>query len=127
MARNRRQLHQFLLRAFIASGMSRAELAKRTGKSPEVISRILGRPSNLTADTVMQVLFAINGMSPDYRSYDPLEEGVSTNMGSRPAWADPVIERIVEPPLRVLGAQPPKVRGNTATTAFSGSVVLEDA
>lgn len=71
-ALNRRQQHQFLLKAFIASGMTRADLARRTGKKPEVISRILGRPGNMRADTFLEVLFAISGKIPKYDSEDPL-------------------------------------------------------
>jgi hypothetical protein len=45
----------------IIPGITQAELAVRTGKSREIISRLLGQPSNLTADTAAELLFAISG------------------------------------------------------------------
>lgn len=75
--------------------MTRADLAKRTGKKPEVISRLLGRPSNLTVDTFCEVLFAINGMAPKYSSYDPLANAnAGRNHDHRPDWAEPPLEKI---------------------------------
>ena len=85
-ARNRGQLHQLLLSEFIASGMSQSELARRTGKPRETISRILGHPNNMEIDTASKMLFAMTGKAISFAAYDPLEAaaGGTTNRDYRP-------------------------------------------
>src|ERR1700693_2133876 len=51
-SRNRMKAFSTILRELRKCGISGAELSKRTGKSPEVISRLLGSPKNLTLDTL---------------------------------------------------------------------------
>src|SRR5215475_5970594 len=43
------------------SGITQAQLARRLGKAPEVISRLLSRPTNLELKTLSELLFAISG------------------------------------------------------------------
>lgn len=76
-ARNRRRLFNFLTREFEKSGITRAELAVRTGKSRALISRLLGQPSNLTADTAEELLFAISGGEIEYHVVYPLSRETS--------------------------------------------------
>lgn len=71
-ARNRGRVFDLLTREFEKSGISRAELAVRTGKSRALISRLLGQPSNLTCDTAAELLFAISGGEIEYRVAYPL-------------------------------------------------------
>lgn len=93
-ARNRGQLHQLLLSAFVASHMSKSELARRTGKPRETISRVLGHPTNMEIDTASKILFALTGKLIAFSAYDPLDvASVPTNRDHRPDWADKPIER----------------------------------
>lgn len=57
----RLELHEIVLDAFERAGITQATLAKRLGKRPEQVSRLLGGPGNWTIDTVAELLFAIDG------------------------------------------------------------------
>jgi hypothetical protein len=63
-----------VMREFKKAGISRATLARRLGKRPEQVSRLLGGPGNWTLDTVSDLLFAINGAEPEYATRYPFEE-----------------------------------------------------
>src|SRR5688572_23469025 len=56
-ARNQSLAHQMILAEFKRTGMSQAELAKRTGKGTDVISRLIGRPGNWTLNTISDLLY----------------------------------------------------------------------
>jgi hypothetical protein len=61
--RLRNRLFNFILGKFVIEqkkGLSKAALARRIGKPPEVINRWLGAPSNLTLDTVSDLLLGIS-------------------------------------------------------------------
>jgi hypothetical protein len=63
-ARLRNRLFNFILGKFVSEqskGLTKAILARRIGKPPEVINRWLGAPSNLTLDTVSDLLIGICG------------------------------------------------------------------
>ena len=54
----------FLLSLFEAqqrNGLTKAKLARRIGKSPEVVNRWLGAPSNLTLDSISDLLLGMGG------------------------------------------------------------------
>jgi hypothetical protein len=70
-ARNRRRSFDFLTKKFKESGITRTELAIRTGKSRALISRLLGQPGNLTADTMAELLFAMSGEEIQYSTSRP--------------------------------------------------------
>ena len=72
-ARNRGQLHQMIVREFVASGMSQTELARRTGKPRETISRALGHPTNMEIDTASKIIYALTGKFISFAAYDPQE------------------------------------------------------
>jgi transcriptional regulator with XRE-family HTH domain len=92
-ARNRGQLHQLLLAEFVKSGMSQAELARRSGKPRETISRVLGHPTNLEINTASKLLYAISGKALTFGAYDPLAPAAGlANSDHRPHWADPPLE-----------------------------------
>jgi hypothetical protein len=62
-ARLRNTLFNFILRKFLEqekSGLTKATLARRIGSRPDVISRWLGAPGNLTLDTVSDLLLGIS-------------------------------------------------------------------
>src|SRR5690242_398273 len=61
--RLRSRLFNFILERFVREqkrGLTKATLARRIGKSPEVVNRWLGAPTNLTLDTVSDLLLGIS-------------------------------------------------------------------
>lgn len=64
-ARAQNKFHDYVLRKFMAAeqseGLTKAELARRIGKRPELITRMLGAPGNWTIDTVARLLAGISG------------------------------------------------------------------
>ena len=63
-ARLRNRLFDLVLKRFLEqqnSGLTKAELARRIGKSPEQITRLLGAPGNWTLDTASDLLIGIAG------------------------------------------------------------------
>ena len=71
--RLRIRVFNFLLSKFIQAqtkGLNKNILAKRIGRSPEVINRWLGAPSNLTLDTISDLLLGISAeeLEPDASS-----------------------------------------------------------
>jgi transcriptional regulator with XRE-family HTH domain len=65
-ARNRQRAFNLVIREFKKSGITQAELARRLGKTPEVVSTLLSRPRNLELDTFSELMFAISGAIPSY-------------------------------------------------------------
>jgi hypothetical protein len=65
-ARNRQRQYDLVIGEFKKSSLTQAELARRLGKSPEVISRLLARPGNWESNTFSELLFAISGAVPAY-------------------------------------------------------------
>ena len=74
--RLRNRIFNFLLEKFIVAqgdGLTKAALARRIGKSPEVINRWLGIPSNLTIDSVSDLLLGIAAEELEPGSSSPLK------------------------------------------------------
>jgi len=82
--RNRWRIYDFVLTEFKKSGLSQADLARRIGKRPEVISRLLGAPGNWGLDTVSDLLFAISGAEPAYGVVYPLVAAARNDV--QPEW-----------------------------------------
>lgn len=61
--RFRGEINDQLLEAFQASGLSKADLARKLGRRPEQITRWLAAPNNLEADTLADLALAL-GMVP---------------------------------------------------------------
>jgi hypothetical protein len=99
-ARHRSRVYELVLKHFIRSGLTQAVLARRLGKRPEVINRLLGAPGNWTLDTVSDLLFAISGAEPDYGLRYPLDEPARNFR--EPEWL---------------------VSGNTASSTFPADIV----
>jgi hypothetical protein len=74
-ARLRNRLYNLVLTKFeerkASEGLTRAQLARRMGKKPEVVTRLLGAPGNWGLDTVSDLLLAIAGEELDGSSSDP--------------------------------------------------------
>lgn len=67
--RHRGHVYDLVLGEFESSAITKAALARRLGRAPEVISRWLGAPGNWTLDTVSDLLFAICGGEPYYATH----------------------------------------------------------
>lgn len=93
-SRNQSLAHQMILAEFRKSGISQAELAKRTGKGPDIISRLIGRPGNWTLNTLSDLLFAMSAAAPSYSVSYPLS--VTPANQTRPAWADQDLEKLTK-------------------------------
>lgn len=72
-ARNRGRAHNLVLTEFKRSGISKAMLARRLRKRPEVVTRLLSGPGNWTMDTYSDLLFAISGAESEYKIARPLD------------------------------------------------------
>jgi hypothetical protein len=86
-ARLRNRVFNFILGKFLAEqerGLTQAKLARRIERKPDVVNRWLGMPSNLTLDTVSDLLIGISGeeltlssespQQPAQRNYYPEDE-----------------------------------------------------
>jgi hypothetical protein len=73
--RLRIRVFNFLLEKFVQGqkqGLNKNLLAKRIGRSPEVINRWLGSPSNLTLDSISDLLLGIAAEELEPSSSSPL-------------------------------------------------------
>jgi hypothetical protein len=68
------------------SGISQADLARRLGKKPDRVCKMLAAPGNWTANTASDFLFAISGAEIKYGISYPLDEA-PRNL-TRPEWLD---------------------------------------
>lgn len=60
--RTRNRIFNYILGLFVREqekGLTKAQLARRIGHSPETINRWLGAPSNLTVDSISDLLLGI--------------------------------------------------------------------
>jgi len=64
--RHRGHVYDLVLNEFENSGITRAVIADRLGKAPEIISRWFSTPGNWTLDTVSDLLFSMSGAEPSY-------------------------------------------------------------
>lgn len=114
-SRLRSRVFNFILKKFIEEskgGLTKAILARRIGKSPEVINRILGAPSNLTLDTVSDILLGISAeelklssdspLVPSPTNYDPADW--IKRLGNNSNQSKPISpKQIFEKPKEVFG------------------------
>jgi hypothetical protein len=77
-ARAQLRAYSLVIRELKDSGITQAQLAKRLGKAPEVISRMLSRPSNWEMKTFSQLLFAISGAVPAFGISRPAQINSAT-------------------------------------------------
>lgn len=85
-ARNRNNVYHAVIQEYQDSGLSQATIARRLGKAPETVNRLLGAPGNWTLDTISDLLFAISGAEPTYELNYPLER--ATRNLTQPEWLD---------------------------------------
>lgn len=75
--RLRNRIFNFLLNKFVqeqANGLTQKILANRIGKSPEVVNRWLGAPSNMTVDSISDLLLGIAGEELELEASSPLRQ-----------------------------------------------------
>jgi hypothetical protein len=87
--RFRSRLYDLVVSEFLkqeqASGLTRAEVARRIGRKPEQITRWLGAPGNWTVETVSDLLLAISKAEPAI-GLSPLDGRPARNFDI-PDWA----------------------------------------
>lgn len=68
--------------ACVEAGVTRANIARRLGKDPAQVSRLLNMPGNWTIDTIAELLFAIDGSFLRPERYWPQKEALSNRRHS---------------------------------------------
>jgi transcriptional regulator with XRE-family HTH domain len=63
-----------------ANGLTQAKLARRIGKSPEVISRWLNAPSNLTLDSISDLLIGVSAEEPEFEGKSLIHRSAQNHM-----------------------------------------------
>jgi hypothetical protein len=58
--RARNRYYDFVLKRFRASGLTKADLARRIGKGQDRINHLLGAPGNWTIDTIAELLAGVS-------------------------------------------------------------------
>jgi Helix-turn-helix len=77
--RLRNRFFEFILNRFVEQqkhGLTKAKLARRIGKTPDIVNRWLSAPSNLTLDTASDLLLGIKA--------EELEMGASSLLNRMP-------------------------------------------
>ena len=113
-ARNRNNAYHAVILEYQNSGVSQATVARRLGKRPEIISRLLGAPGNWTLDTTSDLLLAISGSEETHETLSPFE-APQRNFNA-PEWVD----LILHPP-----ASQSAVNLSKTTTSSGDFVELE--
>jgi hypothetical protein len=114
--RLRGRIFEFILGKFLQeqkTGLNQAKLARRIGKTPDVINRWLGAPSNLTIDTISDLLLGIAAeeLNPASSSllgraavnYSHLDEAASAETPPSPQqrFGVSALEKVVSPPRQI--------------------------
>lgn len=97
--RTKNRIYNYILKRFLQKeseeGFTRAELARRIGRRPEVITRILGAPGNWTLDTVSDLLVGICAEELEPCSAPLLDRSPRNYMG--PDWITLTVGTPVKP------------------------------
>jgi hypothetical protein len=76
-ARQKNRLYHLVMSKFRerqdAEGLTKAQLARRMGKKPEVVNRLLAAPGNWELDTLSDLLLAIAGEELNATSSNPAD------------------------------------------------------
>jgi len=82
--RNRMRAFNLVHAELEKSGLTKAELADRTGKGADRIAHLLGAPGNWTLDTISSLLYAISGAEIDYHISYPIDQKPRNQ--NHPSW-----------------------------------------
>lgn len=87
-ARLRNRLYNFVMKKFKENerdhGLTKAELARRIGRDPAVVTRLLASPGNWRSDTASDLLLGICGEELEFSSSSPLTRAKRNYAG--PDW-----------------------------------------
>lgn len=75
--RLRNRVFNFILKKFLeeqGKGLTKAALARRIGKTPDIVNRWLGGPGNLTIDTISDLMLGIAAEELKLTSESPLNQ-----------------------------------------------------
>jgi hypothetical protein len=122
--RLRGRFFDFLIERFEEAkerGLNQAKLARRIRKSPEVINRWLGAPSNLTLESISDLFAGISAEEPEFSSSSLLGRAAknSSHLDDVPAMA-----RNSDPPKQEKGASALQQKGSIEE---KGASALEHA
>lgn len=81
-ARNKNRVYDIVIKEFLESGITQAQLARRLGKGTDRVCKILGAPGNWTLDTVSDLMFAISGAELEYAVSPILDRSVRNSIES---------------------------------------------
>lgn len=85
-ARLRNRLYNFIMTKFKENehdnGLTKAELARRIGRDPAVVTRLLASPGNWRSDTASDLLLGICGEELEFSSSSPLTRPKRNYAGS---------------------------------------------
>src|SRR6266436_3872112 len=110
-ARNKYRAYSLVLDEFKRSGISQATLARRLGKTSDIVNRWLGGPGNWTLDTLSDLLFAISGAATVFGKEFPLDKPPRNKVG--PDWIQ------AAPVFRIEQPQP------TASSSAADSITID--
>jgi hypothetical protein len=107
-ARLQSRLHQLVLDEWLRQedqGLTQAELARRIGRKPEVINRLLGAPGNWTVNTVSDLLIGM-GAEPELALFRLVDRTANATLlisgearlGSQPEKRKSVESGTLQPP-----------------------------
>jgi hypothetical protein len=96
-ARLKHRVYSLVLKEFKKSGLTQADLARRLGKEPAQVCRMLSGPGNLTLDSVSDLLFSTSGAELGLSTAYPLRapQRNATQISSDPS--KPVTRSSEEP------------------------------
>ena len=75
--RLRNRVFNYLISKFVTAqgyGLNKAMLSRRIGSTPALVNRWLGAPSNLTLDTISDILLGISSEELELYSSHPIEQ-----------------------------------------------------
>jgi hypothetical protein len=72
--RNQQHFWEMIIGEFEKSGITQAELCRRTGRDPKRVCDFLGSPGNHTLNTISDYLFAMSGAQPECDISHPLAQ-----------------------------------------------------
>lgn len=96
-ARNKHNAYDLVIGEFVSSGLSQADLARRLGKGPDMVCRLLSGPGNWTLDTLSDLMFAISGAAPVFSLEYPLNKPRRNQVGPDWLYDDDVIRIATKP------------------------------
>jgi hypothetical protein len=73
-ARNQMHLYSLVIDEFVKSALTQADLARRLGKTPDRVCKMLATPGNWESNTASDYLFAISGAEINYSLSYPARE-----------------------------------------------------